>query len=213
MVIKIYLDRNGRNDGPYSEESIREHLESGKVEKDDWAWAKGQEQWVRLFDLVDIGEVQEQTAINPKELTKEQVLEYSEKIKKLIASDREDLATDLVRSLDSPRLYEELLKDCSIDEGGKPQLPDWSKDDEGNEWTSFFMELIAHCPREVKIDTSIRKESVTELDLSYCESLTNVDGLSNLTNLTQLNLEECEYLTQDQIDNLKKALPETSIEF
>ena len=89
MVIKIYLDRNGRNDGPYSEESIREHLESGKVEKDDWAWAKGQEQWVRLFDLVDIGEGQEQTPINPKELTKEQVLEYSEKIKKLIASDQE----------------------------------------------------------------------------------------------------------------------------
>ena len=203
MVIKIYLHRNGRNDGPYSEESIREHLKSGKVEKDDWAWAKSQEQWVRLSDLVDVGEGQEQVAINPKELTNEQVLEYSEKIKKLIASDQEDLATDLVRSLASPRLYEELLKDCSIDEDGIPKLPDLLRGDEGYLSMQFFLKLIAHCPKESQIDQSLKRESITQLNLKSCNSLNNLDGLSNLTNLTQLWLVGCESLTNvDGLSNL-----------
>ena len=213
LVIKIYIHRNSRQYGPYSDESIREYLRSGKVSGNDLAWIKGENAWVSLSDLVDVGEEQEQVAIESDELTEQQVLEYTEKIKVLVSSDQEELAVELLRSLDSPRLYEELLKECSIDEDGKPQLPDWSKDDEGNELVSFFLELIAHCPTEAQINPSLRKESITHLHLVSCYSLTNVDGLSNLTNLTKLDLSYCYSLTRDKIEKLKEALSETDISF
>ena len=190
LVIKIYIHRNGRQYGPYLVESIREYLRSGKVSGNDLAWIKGEKEWVRLSDLVDIGEGQERVAIESDELTEEEVLEYAEKLKVLVSSDQVELATDLLRSLDTPRLYEELLKECSIDEDGKPQLPDWLKDDEGDEAVSFFLELIAHCHEETQTHPSLTKESITRLVLYECRSLTNVDGLSNLTNLTQLDLAE-----------------------
>ena len=73
--LNIYIYRNGRQLGSYTAESICEYLRSGKVAEDDWAWTKGLMEWVRLFDLVDIGEGQEQNAIDPRESTKEQLLD------------------------------------------------------------------------------------------------------------------------------------------
>ena len=50
--MKFYLYRNSQTYGPYSEESLLEYLHSGKVSENDWACRKGEEEWVRLSDLI-----------------------------------------------------------------------------------------------------------------------------------------------------------------
>ena len=77
----------------------------------------------------------------------------------------------------------------------------------------FFLELIAECPEQAKIDPSLRKENLTSLTLYGCSSLTNVDALSGLTNLTDLYLNGCSSLTEDQVEELRNALPECEIAF
>ena len=90
----------------------------------------------------------------------------------------------------------------------------------------FFLELVAHCPEEASIDSSLQRELITNLNvvrsyalinldllsnlsnlknlcLGHCTSLTNVDGLSSLTNLEYLNLSNCYMLTNvDGLSNL-----------
>jgi hypothetical protein len=107
--------------------------------------------------------------------------EYTKKIKRLASSEEVNLAIDFVRSINSPRLYEELLKDCSIDEYGEVVLQGWweEEEEEDGELLQFFFELVAHCPEEASINSSLKRESITSLTLSYRESLTNVDVLSN----------------------------------
>lgn len=53
--------------------------------------------------------------------------------------------------------------------------------------------------------------NLTRLQLWLCVSLTNVEELCRLTNLSSLGLWGCSSLTEDQIDKLRKALPETYI--
>ena len=50
--MKFYLYRNSQTYGPYSEESLLEYLHSGKVSENDWACRKGEQEWVRLSDLM-----------------------------------------------------------------------------------------------------------------------------------------------------------------
>ena len=54
--------------------------------------------------------------------------------------------------------------------------------------------------------------NLTELYVGFCASLANLDGLSNLPNLTGLTLSRCESLTEVQMKNLRKALPKTNID-
>jgi hypothetical protein len=51
--MKFYLYRNSQTYGPYSEESIQEYIRSGNVSENDWAWRKGEKEWVRLSDLIE----------------------------------------------------------------------------------------------------------------------------------------------------------------
>ena len=148
--MQFYIYKYGKTYGPYSEESIKKYLHSGKVAEDDWAWTQGLKEWVRLSDLVDIGEGQEQTVIEPYELTEDQVIDYSNQIKGFISRHRQYPLINnlsLFLSLNSSKLCEYLLKDCLIDEDGRPQLPDWFKDNEkGDESISFFLELGSLSP-------------------------------------------------------------------
>ena len=156
-----------------------------------------------MSDLIETVGDQENSTIETDDLTEEQVQEYKEKIQDLVSSNEENFAIDLVRSINSPRLYEELLKDCSIDEGGTPILQNWWQDNEDKDLRPFFLELVAYCPEEASIDSSLQRELITKLNLSFCQSLSNVDGLSNLTNLTYLSLNVCSSLSNvDGLNNL-----------
>ena len=51
--MKVYLLRNGKSYGPYSEESIKDFIDSGVVKLDEKACRCGSEQWIRLGNLLD----------------------------------------------------------------------------------------------------------------------------------------------------------------
>ena len=139
-----------------------------------------------MSDLIETAEQQEQSCTETDDLTDQKIDEYTKKIKRLASSEEVNLAIDLVRSINSPRIYEELLKDCSIDDDGLLDLQGWWEEDH-SELIPFFLELIAHCPEEASINSSLKRESITKLIL-VSKALTNVDVLSNLTNLTELVL-------------------------
>ena len=52
--MQFYIYKYGKTYGPYSAESIRKYLRSGKVAEDDWAWTKGLKKWVRLSDFKNL---------------------------------------------------------------------------------------------------------------------------------------------------------------
>ena len=117
-------------------------------------------------------------------------------IKRLVENDKAELAIQLVRALDDPKIYEDLLEDCSIDGEGRPELPDWMVDEHAErDQVPFFLELIAECPEQAKIDPSLTKENLTSLTIEGCSYLRYVEGLSGLTNLTSLTLYGCDSLT------------------
>ena len=59
----------------------------------------------------------------------------------------------------------------------------------------------------------LKAAQVTELDLSYCDGITDagLPHLTGLTSLTTLNLDECSELTEPAVDALRKALPNCEI--
>ena len=184
--MKIYLYRNGQNYGPYSEKTLSDYLESGLVTKADLACKIGSEEWVKLGDLLEEDDGTSNDKI-PDALSDQEVLEYAEKIKTIVQGDNDEMAIDLVRSLNDPKLYSELLKDCSIEQGeedeydsGKPLLPDWLwNEDKDHDHRPFFLLLLHHCPKHAEVDTTLKRENLTHLDLRNCSSLTNVDALRN----------------------------------
>ena len=196
--MKIYLFRNGQNYGPYSDKTLSDYLESGLVTKADLVCKIGSEEWVKLGDLLEEDDGTSNDKI-PDALSDQEALEYAEKIKTIVQGGDDEMAIDLVRSLNDPKLYSELLKDCSIEQGeededdsGKPLLPDWLWNKEkGNDHRPFFLLLLHHCPENAEVDTTLKRENLTHLDLRNCSSLTNVDVLNGLTSLTSLNLSGC----------------------
>ena len=147
-IMKFYLYRNSQTYGPYSEESIHEYIRSGRASQNDWAWRKGEKEWVRLSDLIETAKQQEQSCTETDDLPDQRFDKYTKKIKRLASSGEVNLAIDLVRSINGPRIYEELLKDCSIDEEGNVDLGCWWLGEENGNLLPFFLELVAHCPEE-----------------------------------------------------------------
>lgn len=158
------------------------------------ACAVGAEEWIRLGNLLGMEGEGAQKEMKGEALDDQEILECAEKIKTLVESGKEKMAIDLVRSLNEPKLYFELLKGCSIVEDGfdrgQPSLPDWY-------WINlqFLLLLIQHCSEDSEIHPSLRKANLTSLRIFYCSTLTNLDGLSGLTNLRELVLARCSSLT------------------
>ena len=200
--MKIYLYRNGQNYGPYSEKTLSDCLEGGLVTKADLACKIGSEEWVKLGDLLEEDDGTSNDKI-PDALSDQEVLEYAEKIKTIVQGDNDEMAIDLVRSLNDPKLYSELLKDCSIEQFEDEErlffslkVPDWLWNEQTeHDRRPFFLLLLHHCPEHAEVDMTLKRENLTSLDLYDCSSLTNVDVLSGLTSLTNLYLHGCESLT------------------
>jgi membrane protein YdbS with pleckstrin-like domain len=47
----LYVNKDGKQLGPYSLEEARAMVLSGKIEADDWAWPDGATEWVQLKDV------------------------------------------------------------------------------------------------------------------------------------------------------------------
>ena len=111
------------------------------------------------------------------------------KIKELLVSEDFDVCNtglELARSLDEPAVYEKLLEGCGVNEEGKLV-------NEKKEISDYLVCSLASISNGKKAKEIL--DNVTKLDLSWNKSLTNVDGLANLTNLVELHLSNCQSLT------------------
>ena len=186
--MKIYLCRSGQTYGPYSENSILALLEDGLASKNDWAWAKGQNNWLRLEELLPL--------LGPEKSHNQEVEEQVSKIKNLVEKGQANAALDLVLGLQSQDVITELLEDCRIiQEDGVPDLPDWIIGS-----PRFFFDLLFHLQseHEKKIDESIRPSNISKLHLIYCSEFKNLGVLSQFTKLESLTLD---YL--DELENIE----------
>lgn len=52
LNLSVHLHRNGKTYGPYSERSLRIFLEEGRATRTDWAWTRGLNGWVPLWELL-----------------------------------------------------------------------------------------------------------------------------------------------------------------
>jgi hypothetical protein len=50
----IYIWRDNKQEGPFAEHEIREQLQSGRLHRNDFAWAAGSEGWKPLSDLLEL---------------------------------------------------------------------------------------------------------------------------------------------------------------
>ncbi|MDA7791144.1 GYF domain-containing protein [Opitutales bacterium] len=186
--MKIYLCRSGQTYGPYSENSIHSFFENGVVSSKDWAWAKGQNNWLRLEELLPL--------LGPEKSHNQEVEEQVSKIKNLVEKGQANAALDLVLGLQSQDVITELLEDCRIiQEDGVPDLPDWIIGS-----TRFFFDLLFHLQseHEQKIDESIRPSNISTLHLKYSSEFKNLGVLSKFTKLESLTLD---YL--DELENIE----------
>ena len=186
--MKIYLCRSGQTYGPYSENSIHSFFENRLVSSKDWAWAKGQNNWLRLEELLPL--------LGPEKSHNQEVEEQVSKIKNLVEKGQANAALDLVLGLQSQDVITELLEDCRIiQEDGVPDLPDWIIGS-----TRFFFDLLFHLQseHEQKIDESIRPSNISKLLVSYCSDFKNLKVLSKFTKLESLTLD---YL--DELENIE----------
>ena len=143
--MKVYIHRNGQNYGPFSTDSLRQHIKRGMLTNNDWAITDKTKEWVPLSDLLE-RKLEKKESQNPvsTELSDAEVSEYFEKILKLVSSNKENLALDIARSLNNPKLYEKLLRGSSI-KRGIPILSTWSvcqiiqkRELENEPWYEFF---------------------------------------------------------------------------
>ena len=97
----------------------------------------------------------------------------------MVSSNEEDFAIDLVFQL----TVQDCTKNCSMGAQliklGHLYFRMGVQDNEDKDLRPFLLELVAHCPEEASIDSSLQRELITKLNLSFCYSLSNVDGLSN----------------------------------
>ena len=138
---------------------------------------------------------------------------------------------ELARSLESPYVFETLLKGCAIDKNGtfiKNKI--FSGSTPAKEYLNYaFLNLIGFAPKDTNIDKSLVVQNITSLDLGYggiessgwtdlpaglanfkkmktlevsSWSLKDISSISNLSSLTHLDLAcSCENL--DALSNLK----------
>ena len=117
--MEIYIGKDGRALGPYYPDEIQMRLDAGLFDGNEKAWHDGLDDWVNVKELLE-GEdepapeaeetsVETESTEEPEPLdegTQEQVI----KIKGLIADGHTDTALQLIRSLNNPHIYEELLE-------------------------------------------------------------------------------------------------------
>ena len=117
---------------------------------------------------------------------------YTQKVFNIVHANQIELAIDLVRSLNNKKLFEELLKDCTIFSDAhiyhKGLIISPNTNHGGPDLRKFYLELISCCPVEANIHKSIRRENVNALILCQLESFENLQVLSCFTNLTSLEI-------------------------
>ena len=112
--------------------------------------------------------------------------EHIDKIKGLIRDGQEALALQLVRSLNDPEIYEALLRDCcelSDEDEGWIQVSELFK-----EHDALFYQLLANAPVEANLPGPLRLESIEDIHLNHCASLTDLGFLKHFIALKSFSI-------------------------
>ena len=117
---------------------------------------------------------------NVREPLDEETLEQIAKIKGLVADGHPDKAWALVQELSHTRIYEELLKECGIEEEWVSS-PEYLAGRNGE----FFVKLLANIPEEASLPPKIKQ--LTHL-IFQPNQLTDVSPLKALTQLKALDV-------------------------
>jgi Leucine-rich repeat (LRR) protein len=126
-------------------------------------------------------------------MSSSEIEENVNKIKELLKSEDFGVVNtglELARSLDEEAVYEKLLEGCGADKEGKLV-------NEKKEISDYLVCSLASISNGQKAKEIL--DNVTNLDLSSENSITNVEGLANLTNLTRLYLSDCTSLTNADV--------------
>ena len=98
----------------------------------------------------------------------------------------EALALQLVRSLNDPQIYSELLRDCcelSDEYEGWIQVSELFK-----EHDALFYQLLANAPEEANLPGPLQLESIEDIHLNHCASLTDLDFLRHFIALKSFSI-------------------------
>jgi len=61
----FYIARDGKNEGPFTEDELRAKIDAGEFSKHDYAWTEGLTEWMLLSELLPEIEVADSVKTNP----------------------------------------------------------------------------------------------------------------------------------------------------
>ena len=158
----------------------------GKIEESE-SLAEVERSIAREFNLPLVGVHPEEPETGEKEADSRHPTIASanpiSKIKSLIRDDQDSLALQLVRSLNDPKIYEALLKDCC-------ELSDHDEDEGWIEISelfgnhdALFYQLLALAPEEANLPGPLKAESIESIHLNQYSSLSNLNFLKQFPRL------------------------------
>ena len=155
----IYIGKDGQVSGPYYLDEIQTRLDDDLLDGTELAWHDGLEAWVNVKELLEgedeptpeAGEPSVETeSAKESEPLDEETLEQVTKIKGLIADGHGDIAWQLMRSLNNPRIYEGLLEDCPVNDDGWVNAPEYLSEN-----GELFIKLLANLPESAKLQPEL----------------------------------------------------------
>ena len=185
--------------GPYDVNEVRKRMEDNRLDGTEFAWREGLGEWIPLREAINSiapGNSLSAEEVAPKEGLDEVTQDQLRKIEELISDGHVDTAAQLVQSLNNPKIYEEILKDCPVDINGFA-----SPSECFHEHGGLFIKLLCNIPEEVHVQPALRES----LDLS-ARQISDLAPLTGLAGLKKLRLE------LNQVTNLTHLMAFTQLE-
>ena len=156
--MEIYIGKDGQVLGPYYPDEIQKRLDADLFDGNEKAWHEGLDEWVNVKELLEDDapspEAEEPSveteSAQESEPLDEETLEQVNKIKGLIADGHGDIAWQLMRSLNNPRIYEGLLENCPVNDDGWVNAPEYLSEN-----GDLFTKLLLNLPESAKLQLEL----------------------------------------------------------
>ena len=197
--MEIYIGKDGQVLGPYYPDEIQKRLDGDLFDGNEKAWHEGLDEWVNVKELLEDNAPSQEAEDEPAQEAEEpsvetesakeseplddETLEQVNKIKGLIADGHADIAWQLMRPLNNPRIYEGLLEDCPVNDDGWVNAPEYLS---GN--GDLFIKLLLNLPESAKLQPELNPP--TKLNL-----LNNQITAQQIDELQQI-LPECDIISK-----------------
>ena len=145
---------------------IQKRLDADLFDGNEKAWHEGLDEWVNVKELLEDDAPSPEAEDEPtpeaeepsvetesaqeSEPLDEETLEQVNKIKGLIADGHGDIAWQLMRSLNNPRIYEGLLEDCPVNDDGWVNEPEYLSEN-----GDLFINLLLNLPESAKLQPEL----------------------------------------------------------